>query len=330
MKYHNMIPASVRVAALLLTAVLFAAGCAKKEAGQPTFNSPEEAVTAFVNALQGGDRAELARLLGPGVDDLLSSGDAVADKADRNWFLKAYAAKHSIDADGADKMTLSVGEDSWPMPIPIVRTNGRWMLDGDAGADEIVYRRVGRNELDAIDVVRGFVSAQQEYASQGRDGDPAGIYALKLISDEGMHNGLYWPTTGDEPPSPVGPFVAAAAGEGYRKAEGGARTPYHGYYYRLLYKQGANASGGAKEYFKDGLLTQGFALVAWPADYGASGVQTFIVNQDGVVFQKDLGEDTATAVDAIDSFDPDSSWTAIAPPAGDATVAAEAPAAPAN
>jgi len=330
MKNHKMIPASLRVAAVFLAAVLFAAGCAKKEAGQPSFNSPEEAATAFVGALQSGDKPAVAKLLGPGVDDLLSSGDAVADKADRDWFVAAYNAKHSIDADGTDKMTLSVGEDAWPMPIPIVKKNGKWLLDGAAGADEIVYRRVGENELGAIDVCRGFVGAQQEYASQGRDGDPAGIYALKLISDEGMHNGLYWHSADDEPASPAGPFVAAAAAEGYRKAEGGGRTPYHGYYYRLLYKQGTNANGGAKEYFKDGLLTQGFALVAWPADYGASGVQTFIVSQDGVVFQKDLGEDTATAVEAITSFDPDSSWTAIANPAGGAAASSATAAAPAN
>ena len=330
MKNHKLIPASFRGAAVFLAVVLFAAGCAKKEAGQPSFNSPEEAVTAFVNAFQKGDRAELGKLLGPGTDDLLSSGDAVADKADRDWFLSAYNAKHSIDADGTDKMTLSVGENAWPMPIPIVKKGGKWMLDGAEGADEIVYRRVGRNELDVIDVCRGFVSAQQEYASEGRDGDPAGIYALKLISDEGMHNGLYWPTAEDESPSPVGPFVAEAAAEGYRRAEGGARTPYHGYYYSLLYKQGTNANGGAKEYFKDGLLTQGFAMVAWPADYGASGVQTFIVNQDGVVFQKDLGEDTATAVAAITTYDPDSSWTAIAPPVGDAAVNVDTAVAPAN
>jgi len=315
MNNHKRIPASLRVAAVLLATVLFAAGCAKKEAGQPSFKSPEEAVTAFVGALQSGDSAALTRLLGPGTEDLLSSGDAVADKADRDWFVTAYNAKHSLEADGADKMTLSVGDNAWPMPIPIVKRDGKWVLDGAAGADEIVYRRVGNNELGAIDVCRGFVSAQTEYASQGRDGDPAGIYALKLISDEGMHNGLYWPTTEDEPGSPAGPFVAAAAGEGYRAAKGGGRTPYHGYYYRMLFKQGTNANGGAKDYFKDGLMTEGFALVAWPADYGASGVQTFIVNQDGIVFQKDLGEDTATAAASIQGFDPDSSWTAIVPPA---------------
>jgi len=239
----------------------------------------------------------------------------VQDAGDRAEFLAGYAAKRSFVDDGADRKILVIGEQDRPMPVPLVKRDGKWAFDGEAGIDELIYRRVGANELGAIDVCRGFVSAQLEYASEGRDGDPAGIYALKLISDEGMHNGLYWPTAEGEPESPAGPFVAAAASEGYRRAEGDARTPYHGYYYRMLYGQGANANGGAREYFKDGLLTQGFALVAWPADYGSSGVMTFIVNQDGVVFQKDLGEDTAVTVESIQSFDPDSSWTAIVPPA---------------
>jgi hypothetical protein len=324
MKNIKMIPSSQRAVFVLLAAAFLVAGCAKKEAAAPEqtgFNTPEEAAAAFVAALQGNDNAAFSKLLGAEGADALASGDAVADKSDREWFVSAYNAKHSLDADGTDKRVLSVGDDAWPMPIPIVKKDGKWVFDGDAGSDELIYRRVGRNELGAIDVCRGFVSAQTEYASLGRDGDPAGIYALKLISDEGMHNGLYWPTTEDEPASPAGPFVAAAAEEGYRKAEGGARAPYHGYYYRMLFKQGTNANGGAKEYFKDGLLTEGFALIAWPADYGSSGVQTFIVNQDGVVFQKDLGEDTATAVEAIQAFDPDSSWTAIVPPAEDAAPA---------
>ena len=319
----KIIAAVPRALFALLAAAFLVAGCARKEAAPAVsgFNTPEEAAAAFVAAVQKGDVAELAKLLGPGTGDLLSSGDTVADQSDRDWFVSAYNAKHSLEADGADKRVLSVGDDAWPMPIPIVQKDGKWVLDGAAGADEIIYRRVGRNELGAIDVCRGFVSAQQEYAASGRDGDPAGIYALKLISDEGLQNGLYWPTAEDEPASPAGPFVAAAAAEGYRKAEGDARAPYHGYYFRMLYTQGANANGGAKEYFKDGLLTEGFALIAWPADYGASGVQTFIVNQDGVVFQKDLGEDTAAAVEAIQAYDPDSSWTAIVPPAEEATPA---------
>ena len=299
----------VRVLAMLL-GLAIAAGCARQPAGDEGFKTPEEAVSALVAGLQNNDIAGLQALLGPGSEELLNSGDAVQDASDRARFLAAYEAKHAlIDGDGGQKI-LVTGEDDWPMPIPLVQRDGRWKFDGEAGIDEVIYRRVGANELGAIDVCRGFVDAQLEYASEGRDGDAAGIYALKLISDEGLHNGLYWATGEDEPPSPAGPFVAAAAEEGYR-AGGAGRVPYHGYYYRLLYAQGPNANGGARDYFKGGLLTEGFALVAWPADYGSSGVQTFIVNQDGVVFQKDLGEDTATAVESIQSFDPDSSWIAI-------------------
>jgi hypothetical protein len=299
----------LRVIAIVL-GLAVAAGCAKPTAKDTGFATPEDAVGALVTALQGNDLAALQALLGPGSDELLDSGDAVQDASDRADFLAAYAAGHALVDDGADRKVLQMGEDDWRMPIPIVKRDGRWQFDGEAGVDEMIYRRVGANELGAIDVSRGFVDAQLEYAAEGRDGDPAGIYALKLISDEGLHNGLYWPTEEGEPASPAGPFVAAAAEEGYRSVEG-ERTPYHGYYYRLLYAQGPNANGGARDYFKDGLMTEGFALIAWPADYGSSGVQTFIVNQDGVVFQKDLGEDTATVVESIQSFDPDSSWIAI-------------------
>jgi hypothetical protein len=303
--------------ALTLIGLAIATGCAKQPEQQAAtgFASPEEAVAALVAALEKNDVAQLKTLLGPGSEELLQSGDPVQDSGDRAEFLAAYAAKKSIVDDGADRMLLVIGDQDWPMPVPLVKRDGRWAFDGEGGVDELIYRRVGANELGAIDVSRGFVSAQLEYAAEGRDGDPPGIYALKLISDEGLHNGLYWPTAEDEPASPAGPFVAAAADEGYRRGTDGARTPYHGYYYRMLYAQGANANGGARDYFKDGLLTEGFALIAWPADYGSSGVMTFIVNQDGVVFQKDLGDDTAAAVESIQAFDPDSSWTAVAPPA---------------
>lgn len=308
-----------RSAVSLLALALLTVGCAGKKDEAAGFATPEAAVNALVAALEQDDTAAIAKLLGPGTEELLSSGDPVADKTDRADFLAQYQAKHSLAADG-DKMMLTVGDNAWPMPIPLVQRDGKWVWDGAAGADEMIYRRVGENELGAIDVMYGYVNAQNAYASEGRDGDPAGIYALKLVSDEGMHNGLYWPTAEDETPSPAGPFVAAAAAEGY--AAGTQRTPYHGYYYRMLYAQGANANGGAREYFKDGVLTEGFAGIAWPADYGASGVMTFIVNADGVVFQKDLGEDTATFVETIQQFDPDSTWTAIVPP----DVSDEAPA----
>ena len=296
----------------LACAALVVVGCGGHTDGgkHARFDSPQAAVDAFVTALQKNDQKELERLLGPGIDGLLSSGDPVQDQADRERFLAAYAKKHSLQAEGDGTQVLIVGDNDWPFPIPLVEHKGQWHLDGNAGADELVYRRIGHNELGAIAVSRGFVAAQQEYAAQGHDGDPAGIYALKLISDEGTQNGLYWPVADGETPSPAGPFVARAAAEGYRRSDSGP-APYHGYYYRMIYAQGPNAAGGAKDYFKDGVLTEGFALVAWPAEYGVSGVQTFIVNQDGTVYQKDLGEDTATAADAILLFDPDSSWKAV-------------------
>ena len=320
------------LAASVIAIAFLAGGCAGKKQDEGSFATPEEAAAALVAALAKDDVTAASKLLGEGADELLNSGDPVADKADRAMVVTNYQAKNVLVDDGADRKTLVIGPSDWPMPVPIVKgADGRWKFDGAAGIDELIYRRVGANELGAIDVMYGYVNAQIDYASQGRDGDPAGIYALKLVSDEGMHNGLFWPTAEGEPTSPAGPFVANAAEEGYRRAGGGARVPYHGYYYRQLYAQSANANGGARDYFKDGLMTEGFALIAWPADYGSSGVMTFIVNQDGVVFQKDLGEDTATVVETIQAFDPDSSWTALAPaevPAETAAAAGEAP--PAN
>jgi Protein of unknown function (DUF2950) len=297
---------AIGLLALAVLALTLAA-CGKPGA-QAGFATPAAAFDALVTALEKNDLAAASLLLGPGAGDLLASGDAVQDQADRAEFVAMYKAGHSLQEDGADRQILVTGENDWQFPIPAVRKDGKWSLDGAAGADELVYRRVGENELGAIAVVRGYVEAQNEYAAAGHDGDPPGIYALKLVSDPGLENGLFWPTEGDEPPSPAGEFVAAAAGEGYRASQGAA---YHGYHYRMLYKQASNAKGGEREYFKDGLLTQGFALVAWPADHGASGVMTFVVSQDGDVFQKDLGEDTAATVQQMIAFDPDSSWTLV-------------------
>ena len=305
MKIQRSLSAA-RPSVALLCFCLAMAGCARQE-GQQSFATPEAAFEGFVTALDKGDAGELAHLLGPDSEDVLSSGDPVQDEADQKRFLASYQVKHAVTGDG-DTRTLEIGPNNWPFSIPVVKRDGRWYLDGAAGADELIYRRVGANELGAIAVCRGFVAAEYEYAAEGRDGDPAGIYALKLVSDEGLHNGLYWPSADGETPSPAGAFVAAAANEGYRA---GKRTPYHGYYYRMLFRQGENASSGAHDYFADGLLTKGFALVAWPADYGVSGVMTFMVNQDGGVFQKDLGDDTDANVAAIDVFDPDSSWAAV-------------------
>jgi hypothetical protein len=298
------------VAAMLL-ALALTAGCAAGDKDHRSFKTPQEAVDAMIAALEANNAAELRLLFGPGSESLLSSGDAVADAKDRNDLLAAYRSRHALVPEGEGRLVLQVGANAWPLPVPVVQRNGRWYLDGVAGAEEVAYRRVGRNELGAIAVCRGFVQAQNAYAAEGRDGNEPGLYAAYLISDPGIHNGLYWPTAEGEPPSPAGPFVAAAAGEGYRRSESGSPMPYHGYFYRMLYAQGPNAPGGAREYFERGRLVNGFALIAWPAEYGVSGVKTFIVSQDGVVYEKDLGSDTTTAIAAIELFDPDGSWTRV-------------------
>lgn len=309
MNTANRIRTASVTGSLLIAALV--SGCAPEPEAHTSFATADDAVTALVAALEKGDVAALGRLLGPASQELISSGDPVDDKLDRDSFVASYREKHALVADGDSRRVLQVGADDWPLPVPVVQRDGRWYLDGAEGADEIIYRRIGANELGAIAVARGFVAAQQEYAAEARDGSPAGVYAQKLLSDPGRQNGLYWPTGDGEPPSPAGPFVASAGSEGYRSGAGGQRVPYHGYYYRPLFGQGSSASGGAVAYFADGLLTRGFALVAWPADYGASGVKTFIINQDGVVFEKDLGEDTATVVESIRDFNPDASWTAV-------------------
>ena len=294
------------VTSLALLLAIGLGGCAKKS-DHMSFTSPDEAVSALIAAARKGDAKTLRQLFGPDSEEIVSSGDPVADAKARENFLAMYDAKHALAPESEDKVWLQIGADDWPPPVPLVRRDGRWYFDGAEGADEIVYRRVGSNELGAIAVCRGYVDAQLEYASRDHDGEGAGIYAHKLVSDPGTQNGLYWETVEGEEPSPVGPFIAAAAAEGYKAGN----AAYHGYRYRSLFRQTENASGGAVEYFDNGVLRNGFALVAWPTEYGVSGVMTFIVNQDGVVFQKDLGEGTDDVVAAMNAYDPDSSWTAV-------------------
>ena len=275
------------------------------------FASADEAVTALIAALESDDLAQLGLLFGPGSEAVVSSGDSVADNTARENFVVSYKTQHSLVEEGDGTLILQVGDDDWPLPIPLVKRDAQWYFDGAAGVEELTYRRIGRNELGAIAVCRGFVDAQLEYAAQGHDGNEPGIFAAKLLSDPGQQNGLYWETAEGEPLSPAGPALAAAAEEGYRAAIGGKRTAYHGYYYRMLFAQGANAEGGAIEYFVDGYLTQGVALLAWPASYRSSGVKSFVINQDGLVYEKDLGDDTNAAADSIRVFDPDDSWSVV-------------------
>jgi len=310
---------------LCLATLVILAACSQSEEGKGTessltFATPEEAVTALGAAAERHDVPKLQQLFGPGTEDLLSSGDEVADKAAREAFVKRFQARHQLVSGGPDDLVLQVGEDDWPLPIPLVKQGGRWHFDGAAGADELLRLRIGGNELRTIDVMHGYVVAQQIYASKGHDGQPAGVYAQRLRSDSGKQNGLFWETASGQPESPAGPFLAHAAAEGYGSGQGKSPTageaqgrPYHGYLYRPLYSQGGAAPGGARDYIVNGKLTKGFALIAYPAEYGVSGIMTFLVNQDGLVWQRDLGENTATEAESIQQFNPDSTWTPIPP-----------------
>jgi hypothetical protein len=263
----------------------------------------------LIQAVRAGDTARLNQMFGPGGENIIASGDAVADAQTRERFAALYEKKHTLVPDGSDRMILQVGAEDWPLPVPLEKRGNRWYFDGAEGAEEVTNRRIGHNELGAIAVCRGYVEAQREYASEDRDGVGAGVYAQKLMSDPGTQNGLYWDASPGQSPSPIGPFIAQAAAEGYRA--GGTASPYHGYRYRPLFRQGQHANRGSMDYFVKGHLVNGFALVAWPAEYGVSGIMTFIVNQDGVVFEKDLGPETATIAAAMNSYDPDSTWVAV-------------------
>ena len=309
----------VVLAGALLTA------CARSEAPAPaaapaaaaaqgphtSFATPEEATEALVAAVRNNDAKALGALFGPGMLEQLTSGDAVEDARERTNFVTAYDAGHTLVAGDSNDLALLVGEDRWPLPIPLVHRDGRWSWDGPAGIQELLLRRIGADELRTIKVMRGYVEAQNDYAAAAHDGLPAGLFALKLNSTPGKHDGLYWETAGGEPQSPAGPLLAAASAEGYGSSV--AAAPYHGYVYRLLTSQGADAQGGALSYIVDGKLAKGFALLAYPSNYGSSGVMTFIINQDGEVWQRDLGDDTQKAAQALTQFNPDAGWTPLAP-----------------
>ena len=277
--------------------------------GQATYGSPQEAVDALVASLRSGATGEIVKVLGPDGRRLASSGDAVADAAARERFLTAYDEGHEIRQTGEGPTILYLGQDDWPFPIPLVNTEGKWWFDTEEGAEEILDRRVGENELATIEVMKAFVDAQREYAEADRDGKGA-QYARRLLSSDGQKDGLYWPTAEDEPESPFGPLVGEARAEGYsRKREG--RTPYHGYLFRVLTEQGKDAPGGARPYIVRGRMIGGFALLAEPAEYGSSGVKTFIVNQDGVVYEKDIGPESLLIGGTMRIFNPDSTWSQV-------------------
>jgi len=294
----------------LALAVLLQGAALAAPPGQKTFESLDDAVNALVGAFRAGDRKALIEILGPKGRPLISSGDEVADRAAFQRFVTAYDRAHRLEGGGG-KVVLYVGDNDFPVAIPLVPDGPRWFWDTDAGDDELLYRRIGRNELSAIEVCLAYLDAQREYYSRDRG---AGIleYAQRLESTKGKRDGLYWETKPGERPSPLGPLVADARAAGYTKPEPGKRMPYHGYLYRLLLAQGPEAPGGAYDYLVKGHMIGGFALVAYPATYAVSGITTFIVSHDGVVYQKDLGPRTAQIANAMKMFNPDKTWTKIA------------------
>lgn len=299
----------ILVAAATATLIAWHVPVLGAAAKQRHFATEDEAVAALVNALKASDSKKLLDILGAGAKPLVNSGDPVAQRQARQQFVQAYEQSHSFETSG-DRAVLEVGADKWPFPIPLVKDTAGWRFDTAAGQDEIINRRVGRNELSTIQSCLAYVDAQREYYERNPDDSSLRHYAQKIASTPGKRDGLFWSTTDDEPDSPLGPNFARALAEGY-KFEAGKAVPYHGYYYRILTAQGPDAPGGAYDYVAHGKMIGGFALVAYPAVYDASGVMTFIVNQDGVVFQKDLGPKTTAIAKAMKTFNPDSTWTRV-------------------
>lgn len=291
--------------------IIFLSAC-NKQGEKPSlrvFASPDEASNALLEAAKSGDENAVLGIFGPDSKDIISSGDAVQDKGVLNKFVEAYEVMHRWRKMPDSSQVLLVGADNFAFPIPLKKNpEGQWFFDTAAGRDEILTRRIGRNELDAIDSLGALVDAQAEYFSLPHDG--AKQFAAKFISDPGKENGLYWESPEGQPKSPLGPLVAFATSEGY-KAKPDAHTPFHGYYFRMLTKQGGNAPGGARDYIADGKMVNGFAVVAYPAEYGNSGVMTFMLDQDGVLLQKDLGKTTTETATAISEFNPDASWSVV-------------------
>ena len=301
-RFHGANLPKLAVIAILLT-VCLSIGSMAQQPGQKTFSSAEEASNALVTATQNNDEKALLDILGPDGKQIVSSGDDTEDANSRANFVKRYQEMHRLVKEPDGTVVLYIGAHNWPAPIPLASKGNSWYFDTEAGKKEILYRRIGRNEMSTIRVCKELAAAQKEfYSAQHNE------YAQKIFSDEGQHNGLYWKAGEGEPASPIGPLVAAAVAKGYGKSLEGEPTPYRGYYFHILTRQGKNGPGGAKSYIVNGKMTEGFAFVAYPAEYRSSGVMTFVVNQDGVVYEKDLGKKTEVLGKDMKECDPNSSW----------------------
>jgi hypothetical protein len=301
-KFHWASFCKLAAVAIMMT-VCFPVRSLAQQPGQKTFASPEDASNALVTAAQSNDEKAMLDILGPDGKQIVSSGDDAEDANSRANFVEKYREMHRLVKEPDGTTVLYIGAKNWPTPIPLVNKGSAWYFDTEAGKQEILYRRIGRNEISAIRVCQELVAAQKEFSAMQHN-----EYAQKIFSDEGQHNGLYWKAADGEPQSPIGPLVASAAAQGYSKDQEGAPTPYRGYYFRLLTRQGKNAPGGTKSYVVNGKLTKGFAFVAFPAEYRSSGVMTFIVNADGVVYRKDLGKKTDDVAKGMKEYNPNSRW----------------------
>lgn len=308
---RKLSPVSLSGLTALLAVLVFGCASMKSEGVKQTgFDSPEQALTELISAAGAHDTDRLLAIIGPAEKELIFSGDELQDKVNREVFVRLYHQKHRLEKENGQKAILFVGPDDHPFPVPIVKRADKWYFDSPAGAEELLNRRIGRNELKVMEVMLAYTDAQREYAEQDRNGDGVSEYAQRMMSREGSRDGLYWEATGDEEQSPFGPLVAVATREGHleMKETDAPQTPYHGYFYKILKRQGAHAPGGAYDYLVHGRMIFGFALVAYPAEYGSSGIMTFMVNQSGMVFENDLGEDTEKHAKALNTYDPDPTW----------------------
>jgi hypothetical protein len=307
---HRMLTA---VLGLMLFLVPACAQAPEPAPDRTSFATADEAAKALMNAFKTDNAQELKAIFGPFVEKDLSSGDPVSDRHDREVMAIAMGQSWRWAPAGADRQELVIGDERWPFPVPLAKVRGGWQFDTDAGADEMLSRRIGRNELRAIDVCRDYVRMQKEYASQPRDGRLAGLYAQQFRSSPGRQDGLYWRVGAEETPSPLGDLLAQAVVEGYDENKASSE-PLWGYHFRVLTAQGAAAKGGARSYIVNGEMSGGFGLIAVPAAYGRSGIMTFMVNQDGVVYQKDLGADTLRVAAGLTTYDPDPTWAEVKNP----------------
>lgn len=302
--------AGLRAAAWLLV-LLLVAPAISVQAAQRTFATPEEAVAALVDAVKANDQDQLRAILGPQGVKLMRSGDAATDQQNRDAFVNSYGEGSKHEMNGDAKAVVMIGRDNWPLPIPLVKSGRGWHFDSKQGEEEMRNRRIGRHELSAIQVCLAIVDAERDYATHDYDADGMLEYAPKFVSSPGKHDGLYWQSSGNEGLSPIGPLLTAAAPDTYAAGADAQLTPYHGYFYRILTRQGKDAPGGAYDYMVNGKMLGGFAAIAYPAHYGKSGVMTFIVNHDGKVYEKDLGRNTAEIAVKMNTYDPDSSWKPV-------------------